>query len=849
MKRFLKPFYLGVFTAFVCSFSILVSVGLKAYAISYQGPDTSEYGGANIYYELSNTSNVTSTSMTIPFYYATRPSSASGVTVTCGDGAGNVKVEYLPPGGGAAVLIDGILCNGNFSIPVAAFPATEDANTGYFKAKIVLSLTDPATKDSNYKAFKFDIINTAKIGYSAGNSSRFATANLNRCDPGGDNSGCNKYFNYKLPFAPPCSLASGSRTITLLDPDNPKGSDKYGIQPNAFSVKLVESNKAGTITNASVNIPRVRHNVGDPNNEYWTYDFNYRQGYNYQLELGGVYANNVIQFQVPFDSINFDAPCLVGGITSTGFANCSAISGYIYDKYDHSPIIRYYIAINPAVGDPQNSYSSSAALGSDLDIWTYGDANDPTPKADTNGNGIPDLAGHGFNVNTPPKGYGTQHRYAGPWQPNTYVIYGRELGTNTVRKIRTLNVGVCATKTCNSSDTNFAPTTVNSPDNFVVWMTTNSYADSPPPAATFTVKITNPAGTTYTVSPSATYASSKITSSNISYTPTQSGSYNISWTYYGQTCSTSHQAGYAPYFSVLGGDIAAGAGFGNGSCSETPNAEIKSWNTNTGTYDGAGTQIGALATGDITDFVSGLGLSGGANAGALNLKGHGLSFANDSPPSPPSYGGQFTGGGLACVHDYAGDVATSGATPLSGAIDSIVSGSYTSGAVTLGDPLHNDLIISAGKTITLYVTGDVYITSNIKYGGYTLATVPRFNLYVIGGNVYIDPNVTELHGVYVAQKTLSGTGVIKTCAPFSIETQDNAVCNIKNTPLKFVGAVAADAINLDRTHGSLIADPAATPAIPAEPAEIFQYSPELWLSASPVPSLKYQAFTSLPPVL
>jgi len=317
-----------------------------------------------------------------------------------------------------------------------------------------------------------------------------------------------------------------------------------------------------------------------------------------------------------------------------------------------------------------------------------------------------------------------------------------------------------------------------------------------------------------------------------------------------------------PYFQVSGGDISAGPGFGD-SCTEGT-ANIESWNqntTNAPNYFGGSSVFGALATGSIKNFVSGLGLSGGAAAGS----GHGLSFANASngqtnSPANANYGGGFDYGssGVAsvpCIKDYYG-TKTAGANPISGPITNAVfnglanNKSYAvtpdvNGTVTLGDPAHTPIRVAPGTTVTLYVQGNVYIDSNILYNTYGLTTVPRFNLYV-QGSIYIDPNVTEIHGVYVAQKSSSGSykGDIVTCAANPADSSEPY--NTCKKQLLVAGAMAAEGhMRLTRTYGNLD----AVPGTPAAPAEIFQYSPEVWLNSPPLTGLSTKTYTSLPPVL
>jgi hypothetical protein len=313
------------------------------------------------------------------------------------------------------------------------------------------------------------------------------------------------------------------------------------------------------------------------------------------------------------------------------------------------------------------------------------------------------------------------------------------------------------------------------------------------------------------------------------------------------TCSGTFDVSYRPYFSVLGGDVTAGAGFG-GSCTEVV-ADLKSWNFNTGgtpNYYGGGSAIGAWATGNISNFVSGMGLTGGA----ASNNGYGLSFANTSNTSGGGYGGNFGTGSVPCLYDaYGNKPGGLSPPPGAGTIGSISgSGTYSGiGNYTLGSG--GDLTVGQdgsgqGIQYTVYIQGNLYIRNNVKYSYSNIVGIPRVNFYV-KGNIYIDPNVTELHGVYVAQKTSGASGgYITTCATgFGATIQPYATCNKQ---LTFVGAAEAEnGMYLNRTYGNL----AAAPGVTNQPAEVFQYSPELWMSASSGSGFKYQAYTSLPPVL
>lgn len=369
------------------------------------------------------------------------------------------------------------------------------------------------------------------------------------------------------------------------------------------------------------------------------------------------------------------------------------------------------------------------------------------------------------------------------------------------------------------------------------------------------VSINNTNVTPVTVGGSASTAGTGTLTAGISAPPTNNvGTYTVTYGVSGGgvdpvTCNGSFTVALRPYFSVLGGDISAGAGFGDTSCPGS-SAIIKSWNLNTTTapnYYGAGGEAGVWATGAITNFVSALGLTGGA----ASTGGYGLSFANTSNTSGGGYGGNFGVGSVPCMYDYYGSKPTPnppsiGGTTI-GTFATTNSGVYQApvdglGAFTLGGS--GDITLGAGKQITIYLSGNLYIKNNILYNYATIADIPRLNVYV-SGNIYIDPNVTEIHGVYVAQKTPAGTnGIVNTCNPGTVTSpQPYATCNRQ---LRVVGSMISQAaIRLTRTYGNLTTVTGAT----NQPAEIFQYSPEMWMAAPAGNGFEYQSYTSLPPVL
>ncbi|MDB5184316.1 MAG: exported protein of unknown function [Candidatus Saccharibacteria bacterium] len=311
-----------------------------------------------------------------------------------------------------------------------------------------------------------------------------------------------------------------------------------------------------------------------------------------------------------------------------------------------------------------------------------------------------------------------------------------------------------------------------------------------------------------------------------------------------------------PYFRVYGNDVSAGGGFMNGSDASacTNSGEVQSYFDNSVKESGSAVQIGSISFGANDGF-------GSASLRTTDPKpATGLTFANTTG----GYGGSL--GGQHCVPDYFATSATTTTTPLPAAIPTSGSAAYTkTGGLTVGAPV----VIQDGARVTVYVTGDVVISSNITYQNTSWANqaaIPAFYL-IVKGNIYIGPGVTQLDGVYIAQGT-SGNGEINTCANggaafdsgFSSALYDNC-----KTQLTVNGSFIADKIFLNRTFGSIRSSVTGEnknsaphncgPGLPSKSdcsAEIFNPSVEMYLAAPTitVPTTnKYDYITSLSPVL
>jgi hypothetical protein len=842
MTRRVNPFsiglYVGLFALFILSGVATFYAG-HVLALSNNGPDTTDFDG-NAWYTLSDTHDVKNTrSMGLTLYrQGALPAGPVTVNVTYRGGAvtcvnqagqGNAGVHFSYGNGSG-------FRQTSLTIPVSAWVSNGVGYTADISANIVDGdNTCQGAENGNHVNFKL----SAPSGYIIGpdSSKNFAVVQNAYCvsySPSPAHS-CNDYGTYNIPFGPPCTQTNnGSATVRIFDMDN---KNSPVIQPTPAVVKIIDTTTGAVVNNNSST--GSQGNGGTAN-----FQFNYTALHNYRLQISNLNMNNVLQLQLPFDSVNAIINCAPkGGITSSAAAACTAIQGWTYDVDSTATKLQYYVYVNPS--SAPTTLSGPIAANNFVGPFTANLANPAGTPAGT-------PAGHGLKVNIPSQVQG--HGYNGAWVANSYYIYAKDASSNNLQRVASVGVpqGTCASVSCGTS--NFAIDTVGEPTSFNVNMKVNGGATDDPPGASFTIHVTGPNNQNYTGVNDNLPSGGYIYSDSVSFTPTASGIYNVTWSYYGTNCGgVSDKAAFAPFFQSLGGDTAAGAGFGNG-CTENT-AIIKSWNLNTDftpNYYGAGSETAAWATGTISNFVSGMGLTGGAAASS----GYGLSFANTSNTGGGNYGGNYGTGAVPCLYDYYGNKPATTTNLPTGSLTSftaplnVTSGSYNaptvlggytvgSGAdMTLGqDPAGN------GRQIDIYVNGNLYINSNIKYSYGTLYQIPKISFFV-KGNIYINPNVTELHGVYIAQNSASGGGRINTCATgMNDNTQSYATCNKQ---LRFVGAVAAESgLRLVRTFGNLISAGGVT----NQPAEVVQYSPELWLASPAGSGFKYQAYTSLPPVL
>ncbi len=340
----------------------------------------------------------------------------------------------------------------------------------------------------------------------------------------------------------------------------------------------------------------------------------------------------------------------------------------------------------------------------------------------------------------------------------------------------------------------------------------------------------------------------RLTAQGIDLPVTKAGKYQFNWSLGGAigattglSCAADSYSGDQPYFKVYGGDILAGISLGG---APVGSADIISWNKDDdggGGYVGAGSQLAAIASGNISHFISNSDLiTGGPSS---------LAFAN-ADTGPGLYGGDFGAAPMLSSYiDAAEAKAGTAITPiLAGVFD--VTGKL--GGVYRYDGPGNVTVqgeVGAGQNITVIVKGggSVYIGAETTYEPYNLTNIPQLNVYTTG-NIVVDRNVTKMRGIFVAEGSSSkfytcgtATGPIGYA---ELASDTSLVSQCKASALTVYGSVVAHEVILSRTFGSWVNNGPA--------AEEFRHGPETWL-AKPFMGTDagdtFDNYVSLPPIL
>ncbi len=329
--------------------------------------------------------------------------------------------------------------------------------------------------------------------------------------------------------------------------------------------------------------------------------------------------------------------------------------------------------------------------------------------------------------------------------------------------------------------------------------------------------------------------------------------------------------GDEPYTRVFGGDVSAGNAQPAATCTAANDWDsgIVGWNTASGLYNGAGTQLAAFAIGEIVHFATSQTNSGATNGVAPS----GIAFANTTTGAGGIYGGSLGGSALPCENEYY--IVPTAHTNLTVSpidVSTLGSGAYVwTGASN--PTIYSSAGLASGVTpqrIQLFVPNhDVYISGKINYqGGWgSVDQIPMFELVTKGnaaggGNIYISNVATQLDGTYVAEDSL-GTGLgnggqIATCsnaagtAPAPTGSVGSTLYTNCNNQLTVNGALVGEEVVFERSVNSLNDSSADNPgSLSSKAAEQFNYNPSLWLVQPPSTpgALIYNTVVALPPVL
>ena len=335
-----------------------------------------------------------------------------------------------------------------------------------------------------------------------------------------------------------------------------------------------------------------------------------------------------------------------------------------------------------------------------------------------------------------------------------------------------------------------------------------------------------------------------------------------------------------PYVSAFGADVVAGNGFA-GSCDPANSGFINAlFNSDPSSFSGSGAQFAVQAMDEISGFAS------AKMRGTPPAPPKGLTFANvGAAPASEPYGGGFSV--AHCVRDWYA-LADEARTGGIGNVQAIFNSANNNPAGVTVRELDSETMgnntrqLNNGRQLVIIRQGDLYIRQNLTYSNNSWSSVNEIpSLYVIvrGGNIYIDNDVTQLDGIYIAQPSGGSGGNIYTCAagvrdPIDIVNNPGSAADDCGNQLTVNGAFIASTVKFNRAFSSQVSGSqgeyvygsnracrvggaaGGTVDRPLCAAEVINFSPEIFLAPSPfqsdlppVPRGTYDSVISLPPVL
>lgn len=292
-----------------------------------------------------------------------------------------------------------------------------------------------------------------------------------------------------------------------------------------------------------------------------------------------------------------------------------------------------------------------------------------------------------------------------------------------------------------------------------------------------------------------------------------------------------------PYFRTYGADTITGSAVTCSGWGNSPSAgNIYGLNAGLGIGRGAGAQLAAMAVNRIEGFATAVGYNGAASPKPQS-NSNGLSFANDGTGGP--WGGNF-GNNVPCPADY---------------FTTLPSGPNVDTTTNVLGRLNINTNTSPN---VYYFNGDIRITKDITFvggGSWRVGNLPTLTV-IAKGNIYIDPSVQHLDGLYIAKNTIytcDNPAVGGFAKPTNAQLADSSDSNTCRNQLTVIGSFVASSVKLLRTANSLKDDNASFRYDSSKAGEIFMFSPESWLINLPFSpssgSGDYDSSSNLPPVL
>lgn len=654
--------------------------------------------------------------------------------------------------------------------------------------------------------------------------------------------GTQERITYTLRFKPDCSILPESPVSAYLkwyDADGPTSV----TQPYIFRSYVTDDTTGTRVWEES----STSYNFGGDNEYRQSPLLTFRGGHSYRWQFAIISRNNGVQLVMPFSEINSEINC--NGLPSGSIvANCSVniltVTVNATDPDGGTPGVNVAIAGSPAIAN-KTSVGASTYGGRSQDGVTY-TVSGLITDAQT-GQAVV-LANDTYDCPVPAAGLACGAMSLSVSSP----IAGQTFTASPRVQYSSGGSGSLSGYTMRIT----APSSVENYSGTVI-----GYSPNP-------------------ITPIGVFAAA----SPVNLTYGTEGTYTVSWSLSNGTitanCNQNIIIAFRPLAKFFGGDIQSGGAFSvSGTCTSPPSASRNALGflRNSGvsnTYVGTSSQLGVFALENINGIRS-------AGQRSPSVAPNTLAFANSGVtsnawPASGSFGGSF-GSSLPCAEDYYSDISSSPTTSISAGqnLSTLANGRYSiAGGATYA--LNTGTGIPDGRELVVYIDGSVYLTgATFGYQNTSWSNVSSIpSLFIIAkGNIYISPTITRMDGVYVAQSTnpdpsVSGTGEIFTCSgtggdyEYVRPTLNTEIITGCANQLLVNGSFIAEKVHLLRTQGSLSspssaatnAEIATSPATWSNNAEIFRYTPELYVRTNrflrPSSSAtSYDAITSLAPAL